>query len=143
LIDSTSIGTLVLPIWLMLQRGRLLAGRITTFLLVVALFYWVMGLVLLAGAVTFEEDITAFVMSTPGAWARLIVGIALFVAAWLIPGKKAGTPAEASWPWGLWRCWLPRRRSPRCCRTWPGSAFSVLRIGATPPRRWCWWATAW
>src|SRR5699024_3231672 len=82
LIDSTSIGTLVLPIWLMLQRGRLLAGRITAFLLVVALFYWVMGLVLLAGAVTFGEGISEFVMSTPGAWARLIVGIVLFVASW-------------------------------------------------------------
>lgn len=88
LIDSTSIGTLVLPIWLMLQRGRLLAGRITVFLLVVALFYWVMGLVLLAGAVTFGESITEFVVSTPGAWVRLIVGIVLFVASWLIPGKK-------------------------------------------------------
>ena len=130
LIDSTSIGTLVLPIWLMLQRGRLLAGRITTFLLVVALFYWVMGLVLLAGAVTFEEDITAFVMSTPGAWARLIVGIALFVAAWLIPGKKAAVARQQARkrgeyvPQGRLEQWRERAMTGRHSRG------SVLALGA-------------
>lgn len=130
LIDSTSIGTLVLPIWLMLQRGRLLAGRITAFLLVVALFYWVMGLVLLAGAVTFGEGISEFVLSTPGAWARLIVGIVLFVASWLIPGKKAAVARQQARKRGEY---VPQGRLDRWrerAMTDQRSRGSVLALGA-------------
>ncbi|WP_027286526.1 GAP family protein [Ruania albidiflava] len=94
LIDSTSIGTLVLPIWLMLQRGRLLAGRIGAFLLVVALFYWAMGLALLAGALTFGDQLITFLDTPAGAWVRLLVGLALFAVSWKIPGKKAAVARQ-------------------------------------------------
>ena len=36
LVDSTSFGTLLIPIWLMLAPGRLKAGRILVFLATVA-----------------------------------------------------------------------------------------------------------
>jgi hypothetical protein len=88
LVDSTSIGTLVLPIWLMLQPGRLRAARISVFLLVVAAFYWLIGLALLAGAVTFGDSLISFVRSDQGAWVRLGVGIVLVIAAFSIRGKK-------------------------------------------------------
>jgi hypothetical protein len=88
LVDSTSIGTLVLPIWLMLQPGRLRAGRITLFLLVVAAFYWTMGLALLAGAVSVGDSLTSFLRSDPGAYLRLVLGVVLFAVAWRMPGKK-------------------------------------------------------
>ena len=94
LIDSTSIGTLVLPIWLMLQHGKLLAGRIGAFLLVVALFYWAMGLALLAGAVTFGDQIGTFLATDGGSWLLLVVGVALFAISWKIPGKKAAVARQ-------------------------------------------------
>ena len=94
LIDSTSIGTLVLPIWLMLQHGRLLAGRIGAFLLVVALFYWAMGLALLTGAVTFGDQIGTFLSTDGGSWLLLFVGLALFAISWKIPGKKAAVARQ-------------------------------------------------
>lgn len=94
LIDSTSIGTLVLPIWLMLQHGKLLAGRIGAFLLVVALFYWAMGLALLAGAVTFGDQIGTFLSTEGGSWLRLFVGLVLFAISWKIPGKRAAVARQ-------------------------------------------------
>jgi hypothetical protein len=94
LVDSTSLGTLVLPIWLMLQPGRLRAARITLFLLVVAAFYWVMGLALLAGAVTFGDSLSGFLRSDSGAYVRLALGVALLVVACLLPGKKAAVARQ-------------------------------------------------
>ncbi|GAA1811354.1 GAP family protein [Nesterenkonia flava] len=47
LIDSTSFGTLLIPIWLLMAPGRLRAGRVLLYLLVVAGAYAVIGLVLL------------------------------------------------------------------------------------------------
>lgn len=94
LVDSTSIGTLVLPIWLMLQPGRLRAGRITVFLFIVAAFYWAIGLALLAGAATIGDQLTSFLGSDQGAWVRLVVGVLLFAASWLVPGKKAAVARQ-------------------------------------------------
>jgi hypothetical protein len=94
LVDSTSIGTLVLPIWLMLQPGRLRAGRIALFLLVVGAFYWLMGLALLAGAVTFGESLSDFVRSDSGVHLRLAAGVVLLAVAFLLPGKKAAVARQ-------------------------------------------------
>lgn len=130
LIDSTSIGTLVLPIWLMLQHGRLLAGRIGAFLLVVALFYWAMGLALLAGALTFGDQITTFLDTPAGAWARLLVGVALFAIAWKIPGKKAAVARQEARKRGED---VPRGRLDRWreqAMTEQGSSKSVLALAA-------------
>ncbi|MGW3352943.1 hypothetical protein ACWDA3_57460 [Nonomuraea rubra] len=39
LLDSTSFGTLLIPVWLLLTPGRLRTGQIFTYLATVALFY--------------------------------------------------------------------------------------------------------
>lgn len=51
LIDSTSIGTLVIPLWLLMRRdaGRT-TGKVATYLGAVGLFYFLVGLLLLSGA---------------------------------------------------------------------------------------------
>ena len=51
LIDSTSIGTLVIPVWLLMRRntGRT-TGKVLTYLGAVGVFYFLVGLVLLSGA---------------------------------------------------------------------------------------------
>lgn len=49
LVDSTSIGTLLIPLWMLLEPG-LRVRRFALYLLTVAGFYFVVGLVLIAGA---------------------------------------------------------------------------------------------
>lgn len=49
LVDSTSFGTLLLPM-VMLAHDRLRAGRVLLYLAVIAVFYWLLGLALLAGS---------------------------------------------------------------------------------------------
>jgi len=50
LVDSTSIGTLVIPVWLVLVTRRGDLGRVVAYLLTIAAFYFVLGLLLAAGA---------------------------------------------------------------------------------------------
>lgn len=49
LIDSTSIGTLFIPIWLLLSPVGVRAGRLAGYLATIAGFYFVVGLVLVLG----------------------------------------------------------------------------------------------
>lgn len=51
LVDSTSIGTLVIPVWLLMRRdaGRT-TGKVAAYLGAVGLFYFLVGLLLLSGA---------------------------------------------------------------------------------------------
>jgi cytochrome c biogenesis protein CcdA len=79
LIDSTSFGTFLIPIWLMLAPGRLHPARIVLFLGVVAGFYFVLGIVLAAGALTFAEHASGGLESTIVRGAQLVVGIVCLV----------------------------------------------------------------
>ncbi|WP_162246474.1 GAP family protein [Aeromicrobium sp. Root495] len=49
LVDSTSVGTLVVPLWLLLAPGATRVGRMAVYLGTVATFYLGVGLLLLAG----------------------------------------------------------------------------------------------
>ena len=44
LIDSTSFGTLLIPIWLLLAPGRVRAGRMLVYLGTIAVFYFAVGM---------------------------------------------------------------------------------------------------
>jgi hypothetical protein len=57
LIDSTSFGTLLIPIWLMLSPGRLRPRRIVLYLAVIGAFYFVLGVALTAGAMAVIEQV--------------------------------------------------------------------------------------
>ncbi|MGS2617245.1 hypothetical protein ACVCAH_22370 [Micromonospora sp. LZ34] len=46
LVDSTSIGTLFIPVWLLLTPGPVNARRILTYLGTIAGFYFAVGLLL-------------------------------------------------------------------------------------------------
>ncbi len=69
LADSTSIGTLVIPVLLLLAPGRPSVGRMIAYLCVVAGLYFVIGLVLLKVA-----DAAAAALESPQA---VVVGIVL------------------------------------------------------------------
>ncbi|MCL8250533.1 GAP family protein [Aeromicrobium fastidiosum] len=80
LVDSTSFGTLLIPIWLMLAPGRLRPGRIMVFLATVAAFYLVLGLALVAGVARFSDQVADALDARPVQAAQLVVGLALLAA---------------------------------------------------------------
>ncbi|EWS81300.1 hypothetical protein BF93_17170 [Brachybacterium phenoliresistens] len=58
LIDSTSVGTLVIPLMMLVGSAgpaRRVVGRTVLYLLVIGVFYWVLGVALLAGLLPLLE----------------------------------------------------------------------------------------
>ena len=86
LIDSTSFGTLLIPIWLMLSPTRIRVGRILVFLATVGTFYLALGLLLVAGVARFSGEISDVLDTTPAQIVQLVAGLALIVA-----GVRTGT----------------------------------------------------
>ena len=50
LVDSTSIGTLFIPVWLLLTPGRVRGSRFAVYLGTIAAFYFVVGVLIAVGA---------------------------------------------------------------------------------------------
>lgn len=95
LVDGTSIGTLVIPVWLMLAP-RVRAGRLLAYLGVVATAYLVLGVVLLAGGTVLAAPLSSLLGSTPGLILQAVLGAALMVVGltWE-PWTKAGKERRA------------------------------------------------
>lgn len=88
LVDSTSIGTLVLPVWMLLAPGRPPVGRIVRYLVAIAGFYLVVGAVLLATARA-GLDVGGGMLDSPAAKAvQLAAGGALFALSFRFDSKK-------------------------------------------------------
>lgn len=89
LVDSTSVGTLLLPAWLLLAP-RVRPGAVVGYLAVVAGAYWLLGLALLLGADTILSTLDGADdgngRPTPVLVAQLIVGLVLLVWA-LLPDR--------------------------------------------------------
>lgn len=77
LIDSTSFGTLLIPIWLMLAPGPVRPGRILFFLLTIAMFYFAVGMAVLLGAETVLEQYGEILTSRPAFVAAFFLGVVL------------------------------------------------------------------
>ncbi|MGO2003308.1 MULTISPECIES: GAP family protein [Micrococcaceae] len=82
LIDSTSIGTLVIPVWLLLRRdaGRI-AGRIGIYLVTIGIFYFLIGVLMLTSATAvlhlWGDGARTFIDSRPAHWMALAGGAGL------------------------------------------------------------------
>ncbi len=91
LIDSTSFGTLLIPLWLMLASGRPRPGRILLFLGTVAAFYLLLGIALILGASTLRSTLQEAGNWQPLRSVQLVIGIGLMVLGVLMePWTKAG-----------------------------------------------------
>ena len=98
LVDSTSFGTLGVPLW-MLAQPSLGRAAVLTYLAVIAGFYWCLGLLLLGGAGVLRSSVgsfAAFAETRPVLYAQLLAGGGLFVASFF-----------------LGRSWAERRRARR------------------------------
>ncbi|MGY2065834.1 GAP family protein [Blastococcus sp. SYSU DS0619] len=101
LVDSTSVGTLVLPVWFLLAPGRVPVGRVLLFLGTVAGFYLALGIALVLGAGVVFEPVADAMDSTAGRVARLAVGVVLVVLGltiepWTAAGKERKRAARAA-----------------------------------------------
>lgn len=104
LVDSTSIGTLVLPV-LMLAHPRVRAGRVLIYLATISVFYFALGVALLFGADTLADAVSSLEDNPTLDWVQLVVG--------------AGLLAGSFWPdtpWGK-RAKMRRAADPASGRT--------------------------
>ncbi|GAB3652411.1 sulfite exporter TauE/SafE family protein [Glycomyces tarimensis] len=88
LIDSTSFGTLLIPIWLLLTPGRVRAGRMLIYLGTIAVFYFAVGMLIALGIANFQSQITAFLETSPALWTQLVVGVGLFLLSFRLDPKR-------------------------------------------------------
>ncbi len=105
LIDSTSFGTLLIPVWLLMAPGRLRAGRLVVYLSVVAGAYALIGLVLLASLVLFGDQLLTWFDSARESQAFLLgqaalaaglVWYSLRLDPWTEAGKQKKRQREAA-----------------------------------------------
>ncbi len=108
LIDSTSFGTLLIPLWLMMVPGRPRAARIILFLGTVAAFYLLLGIALLIGASMLLDTLQETESSRLLRITQLVVGIGLMaLGVFMQPWTKAGKEHRLA------------RRSAKLARTGP------------------------
>lgn len=98
LVDSLSVGTLLVPLFFLLAPGRLRGGRVLLYLGAIGGFYFAVGLLLASGAEWLSALLAGAGESVPVTWVQLVIGGALLGGALVFgkPAPKAGTPeAEA------------------------------------------------
>ena len=98
LVDSTSIATLVVPLWLLATPDRVRPPRVLFYLAVIAAFYWVVGVALLAGF----DAARSLVGGLGGRWVlwvQFVAGAALLVVSFRVQAlaRRGGPGRIASW----------------------------------------------
>lgn len=89
LVDSTSFGTLLIPIWLLMAPGRLKIGRLLVYLATVVAAYFVIGVVIMLGTTAFIDNFGDALESRTAYIIQLVLGICLVTLSYLMdPGTK-------------------------------------------------------
>lgn len=101
LIDSLSVGTLLIPVFFLIAP-RLRAGRMLVYLGTIGGFYFVVGVVLLLGAVTVLNGFGDVLETGPALMVQLVLGAALLVLAFLMPSKPKA-PGDGPGRLARWR----------------------------------------
>lgn len=87
LLDSTSIGTLFVPVVLMLTPGRLRAAPLLGYLATIAVFYLALGLALAFGAGPVLGRLGSS-LGDAGYWLQLAAGVGLFALSFRFDPKR-------------------------------------------------------
>ncbi|MCG5217533.1 GAP family protein [Streptosporangium soli] len=118
LIDSTSIGTLVIPIFLMLSPDRSVLGRVLVYLLTVAVFYFAIGVGLMFGLMPALESVGDGEIFR---WVELVAGVGLFALSFRFdPKRRAARGAKDRSSWARDKANLVR-----------GSSWGMVLLGVT------------
>ena len=99
LVDGLSIGTLLIPVFLLLAPGRVRGDRVLLYLVTIALFYLAVGILFTLGLVNLVDVAHEVLSSTAGQVVQLVVGGGLLVTAIVMggggPKKTAAAAARA------------------------------------------------
>ncbi|GAA2729619.1 GAP family protein [Actinocorallia aurantiaca] len=87
LLDSMSIGTLFIPVWLLLAPGRVSAGRVLVYLATIGIFYFAVGLLVLGGATSIAAAVGDTLDERTALWIQLAVGAVLFALSFRFDGQ--------------------------------------------------------
>ena len=112
LVDSTSFGTLGIPIYLLLALKDRPVLRMVVYLGTIAVFYFAVGVGLMLGLRSVFDQFGQLLEGRTGYWVSAVVGVAMFVASfWFDPKRRKPKPA----------------REPKV----GGSLFSMVGLGVT------------
>ncbi|AWS40121.1 hypothetical protein DKM19_01040 [Streptosporangium sp. 'caverna'] len=87
-VDSTSFGTLGIPVYLLLAAERSPVTRLLVYLGTVAVFYFLVGVMLMLGLSTVMENFGDALHSRTAYWVQLALGVALFVLSFRFDPKR-------------------------------------------------------
>ncbi|MFD6093898.1 GAP family protein [Oerskovia sp. NPDC060338] len=90
LVDSTSFGTLLIPVWLLMTPGRVRVARMLVYLATIAGFYLVVGLVVALGAGAFADVLGRVVETRPARVVELLLGVGLVAYSFRIDRRSKG-----------------------------------------------------
>ncbi|MEU6040370.1 GAP family protein [Actinomadura sp. NPDC047616] len=90
LLDGTSVGTLFIPVWLLLVPGRVRAGRVVVYLGTLAVFYFAVGVVVVGGAGSVVAAVGGALDGRAALWVQLAVGVGLFALSFRFDPKRRG-----------------------------------------------------
>jgi cytochrome c biogenesis protein CcdA len=96
LLDSTSIGTLFIPVLLMLRPGRLRAAPLLGYLATIAVFYLALGIAIALGAGPLVAR-AGSALGPAGHWLELVAGVALFALSFRFDPKRRRPDAGRRW----------------------------------------------
>lgn len=96
LLDSTSLGTLVIPIALVVRSRRVERGPMAVYLTTVCLVYFGLGIALVAGLDLIGSTVARLAQARATQWATLVIGVALAAFGILGPDPVKPEPGTDS-----------------------------------------------
>jgi cytochrome c biogenesis protein CcdA len=96
LVDSTSFGTLVIPIILIVAARSVPLRPLGVYFATITIFYLVIGILLLFGFDALFDQVADLVDTTAGSWLQLAVGVVLVVVSFRIGNNKNPTAPRRS-----------------------------------------------
>lgn len=103
LIDSTSIGTMLLPVWFLLSPRGVRVGRYLLFIGTIAVFYTGVGIALLLGGRAWLGDLSEVAETTAGSRVLLVIGLAMLVGSFFIGRSKEAGGSGGPGRFARWR----------------------------------------
>lgn len=94
LLDSLSVGTLVIPLVLILRKGRIELPALLTYLTTVAIVYFLLGASFLLGFTYIADVFSAIFHTNIFSWICLILGVALALFGIFSPSPQERTAEE-------------------------------------------------
>jgi hypothetical protein len=101
LVDSTSFGTLLIPVWLLMTPGRVRVARMAVYLGTIVAFYFVVGIVLALGADVLADGFGDLFETRPARIVELLLGVGLVAYSFRIgrgaEGEQPGQGRVLRW----------------------------------------------